>query len=201
MVRQTQKKMEEKTGLDELIENLMELGLKPNAHAIKATNILFGKDKFLSVKSVIVELSDSIFFLARDTGMSHTFTGIYSSIELPIEAEYKVHNRNWFDCLLFPKRQKIGVKYIDDNITVVSSKWTPSKELNIENANLFLEINKAGKPYKLIVENNYFTIIEPLKDKKILGIETNDWLYRKEDLKNLLDIGNKLIHKIKNAST
>ncbi|MDR0802996.1 hypothetical protein, partial [Fluviicola sp.] len=91
--------------------------------------------------------------------------------------------------------------HIDKNLTIVSKKWIPSKELNLENANLFLEINESRKPYKLVVKNNYlFTIIEPLKDKKVIGIETNDWLYEKEDLENLLKIGGELIRKIKNAS-
>ncbi|MCL2511855.1 MAG: hypothetical protein FWF09_07380 [Bacteroidales bacterium] len=190
--------MEEKTGLEILIENLMELGLNPDTHVVSRKNILSGRDRFLSTTSVIVQLSDSMFFLAR-AGVSHTFTGIYSSIKLPIKAEYKVYNRNWFDFIFFPKKQKVGVKYIDENLTIVSPRWIPSKELNLENANLFLEINKAGKPYKLVVENNYFSLIEPLKDKKIIGIETNNWLCEKEDLKNLLDIGSKLIRKMVDA--
>jgi len=50
------------------------------------------------------------------------------------------------------------------------------------------------------MENNYlFSIIEPLTDKKIIGIETNDWLYKKEDLENLLNNGVDLIRKIKNT--
>ena len=192
--------MKEKSGLDILIENLIELGLIPGVRVARRTNVLSGKDRFSSIKSVIVQLSDSTYFLARDTGISHTFTGIYSSIELPAEAEYKVYNRDWFDFLFFPKRRKLGVRYIDDNLTIVSRRWTPSKELNIEIANLFLKINKTGKPYKLIVKNNYFSIVEPLKDKKIIGIETDDWVFKKEDLKNLLDIGSELICKMKNVS-
>ena len=188
--------MEEKSGLDKLIENLLELGLKPDVHAVRRTNIFSDKNRFFSTTSVIVQLSESIYFLARATP-GDAFTGIYSSIELPIKAEYKVYKKNWFDFLFFPIRKKLGVKYIDNNLTIVSPRWLPSKELNLENTNLFLEINKAGKPYKLVVKNKYFSIIESLKDKKIIGIETNDWLYKKDDLENLLDIGHKLIFKIK----
>ena len=192
--------MEEKSGFDILMENLNELGLKPDVYVVNKTNIFSGANRFFNTKSVIVELSDSVYFLARAT-TGDAFTGIYSSIELPVEsAEYKVYKRFWFDFLFFPRRKKLGVRQIDDNLTIVSRRWIPSKELNLENANLFLEINKAGKPYKLVVENNYFSIIEPLKNKKVIGIETNDWLYKKEDLKNLLDIGSKLISKMKNVS-
>jgi len=189
--------MEEKSGRDILIENLVKLGLTPDVHAESRTNVLSGRDRIFSTSSVVVQLSDSTYFLARNTGLSHTFTGIYSSIKLPVEAEYKVRCRNWFDFLFFPKRKKLGVKYIDDRLTIVSSGWTPSREISSEVVNLFLKINKTGKPYKIIVDNNYFSIIESLKDKKIVGIETDVWLYEKEDLKQLLDIGGKIISKMK----
>ena len=191
--------MEEKSGLDMLLENLAELGLFPNVSVVNKGTLFPSQNRFASSTTVAVLLSDSTYFLAR-SNVSSSFTGIYSSIELPLEAEYKVYKRNWFDFLFLPKRQKVGVKYIDENLTIVSPKWTPSKELNLENANLFLDLNKAGKSYKLVLENNYlFSIIEPLTDKKIIGLETNDWLYKKEDLENLLKIGEELIRKIKNA--
>ena len=195
------KKMEEKSGMDILLENLTELGLSPDAYVVNKGAFFPRHNRFASSTTVTVLLSDSTYFLAR-SNVSSSFTGIYSSIELPVEAEYKVHKRNWFDFLFFPKRQKVGIKHMDKNLTIVSQKWIPSKELNLDNVNLFLDINKSGKPYKLVVENNYlFTIIEPLKDKKIVGIETNDWLYGKEDLENLLKIGGDLIKKMKNASS
>ena len=179
--------MEEKSGLDMLLENLVELGYSPDVSLVDKGSFLPRQNRFASSNTVTVLLSDSIFFLAR-SNVSSSFTGIYSSVELPLEAEYKVYKRNWFDFLFFQKRQKVGVKYIDENLTIISPKWIPLKELDLKNANLFLDINKAGKPYKLILENNYLlSIIKPLTDKKIIGIETNDWLYEKKDLENLLN--------------
>lgn len=191
--------MEEKSGLDMLLENLVELGYSPDVSLVDKGSFLPRQNRFASSNTVTVLLSDSIFFLAR-SNVSSSFTGIYSSVELPLEAEYKVYKRNWFDFLFFQKRQKVGVKYIDENLTIISPKWIPLKELDLKNANLFLDINKAGKPYKLILENNYLlSIIKPLTDKKIIGIETNDWLYEKKDLENLLNFGVELIRKMKNA--
>ena len=191
--------MEEKSGLDMLLENLVELGYSPDVSLVDKGSFLPRQNRFASSNTVTVLLSDSIFFLAR-SNVSSSFTGIYSSVELPLEAEYKVYKRNWFDFLFFQKRQKVGVKYIDENLTIISPKWIPLKELDLKNANLFLDINKAGKPYKLILENKYLlSIIKPLTDKKIIGIETNDWLYEKKDLENLLNFGVELIRKMKNA--
>jgi hypothetical protein len=191
--------MEAKSGLDMLLENLVELGFSPDVSLVDKGSFLPRQNRFASSNTVTVLLSDSIFFLAR-SNVSSSFTGIYSSVELPLEAEYKVYKRNWFDFLFFQKRQKVGVKYIDENLTIISPKWIPLKELDLKNTNLFLDINKTGKPYKLILENNYLlSIIKPLTDKKIIGIETNDWLYEKEDLENLLNFGVELIRKMKNA--
>jgi hypothetical protein len=194
-----EEKMKEKSGLDKLLENLAELGLFPNVSEVNKGTLFPPQNRFASSSTVTALLSDSTYFLAR-SNVSSSFTGIYSSIDLPLNVEYNVYKRNWFDFLFLPKRQKVGVKYIDENLTIVSPKWTPSKELNLENAILFLELNKAGKSYKLVLENNYlFSIIEPLTDKKIIGLETNDWLYKKEDLENLLKIGVELIRRIKNT--
>lgn len=191
--------MEEKSGLDMLLENLAEFGLLPEVSIENKGTLYSARNRFASSNTVTVLLPDSLYFLAR-SNVSSAFTGIYSSIELPEEAEYKVFKRNWFDFLLPSKRQKVGVKYIDEKLTIVSSKWIPSKELNSENANLFLKINKGGKPYNLVLENNYLSsIIESLTDRKIIGLETNDWVYKKEELEILLKTGVELIGKIKNA--
>ena len=61
---------------------------------------------------------------------------------------------------------------------------------------------KQNIKYLQGVENNYLaSIIEPLKDQKILGIETNDWLYKKEDLEHLFKYGEPLIRSLKNLCT
>lgn len=193
--------MEEKSGLDKLLENLAALGLFPDVTVVDKGTLFPPQNRFASSTTVTLLLSDSTYFVAR-SNVSSSFTGIYSSIELPLEVEYKVYKRNWFDFLLFPKRQKVGVKYIDENLTIVSPKWTPTKELTNKNTQLFLEINKGEKSYKLVVENNYlFSMIEPLTDKKIIGLETNEWLFKKEDLENLLKVGEELIRKIKTANS
>jgi hypothetical protein len=41
-------------------------------------------------------------------------------------------------------------------------------------------------------------MIPMFKGKKIIGLETKTWLYKKEDLKILLESGNTLLQKIKN---
>jgi len=195
--------MEEKSAFDILIENLIDLGFTPESNASYKPFTQPGSDRFLNTKYVYCTLSDSIYFYASDSfgaSNSSTFTGLYSSIQLPKEAEYKVVNKIWFD-FLHPKKKKSGVKYVDENVTILSSNWIPDKELSKENIELFLHINKTGKPYSLIVENNYLPRCEILKGKKIIGIETTSWIYKKDELKKFIALGKALITNIKNVAT
>jgi hypothetical protein len=182
--------------LDVLIENLKELGFKPNVAVEDKSTLMPSPNRFASSTTVKVSLSDSLFFLAR-ANVSSSFTGLFSTIDLPNKVEYKVYRRSWFDFLLLPKRQKVGVKYIDENLTIISQEWIPSKELNFDSAKLLIDLNSTGKPYKLIIENNYlYSLIEELYNKKVIVVEVDDWLYEKDDLKNLFKLEAELISTI-----
>ncbi len=192
--------MQDKSGLEMLVESLEELGLVPDVSKVSKGALFPAHNRFASSTTVSVLLSDSIYFLAR-ANVSSSFTGIYSSIELPEHAEYIVHKRDWTDFMFLPARKTLGNAFIDKNVSIISPHWTPSTELSVENVQLFLQINKAGKPYKLVLQNNYLlAMIDALSDKKIIGIETSDWLFKKEDLENLLKNGEELIRRIKTAS-
>jgi hypothetical protein len=57
----------------------------------------------------------------------------------------------------------------------------------MHNAKLFLDLNNTGKPYKLIIENNYLnTIIEELTEKKVLRIEAKKKVSRKYTLTKMM---------------
>ena len=196
--------MEEKSAIDILVDNLTELGYEPETNTSNKTFIIPGTDRFLSSKFVVCMLTDSIYFLASDSMgtrayTSSTFTGLYSIIELTQDAEFKVIKKDWFD-FVFRKKKKYKVKYIDNNLTITSSGYIPNKELSKENVELFLNLNKGEKPYFLIVENDYCSKIESLKGKKVIGLETNNWIYKKIDLVRLIETGVKLITNIKNVS-
>ena len=89
------------------------------------------------------------------------------------------------------------MKYIDERVIITSSGWVPTNELDEKSVDLFLELNKKGFPYKLVIEDNYVYHIRDMRDKKILGLETNDWVYKIEDLENLLAIGLQVMNRIK----
>lgn len=186
-----------------MLENLKDLGYKPETNISNKTFIVPSGDRLLNEKFVICLLSDDIYFYASDSlaskpYVSSTFTRLYSTIDLPEEAEYKVFKKDWFD-FLYSNRKKPKISHIDDNLTIISRKWMPNKELNKENVELFLDINSGNNPYTLIVENDYCSQIKALSGKKIIGLETNNWIFRKEELERLIDSGIKLIINIKNT--
>jgi len=192
--------MQEKSAFDILIENLTELGLEPESNRSDKAFFMSTSDRILSVKYVGCKLSDSIYFFAVDSygtkaGDSSTFTGIYSTIDLPQRAEYKVKKRDWVD-FLYTKRRKTGIGYIDRSVTIISSGYIPKRELNQESIELFLSIYERV-PYYLIVENNYLPRLTVLKNKKVIGLEIRKWIYEKEDLKDLISRGKELIESIK----
>lgn len=196
--------MKEKSAFDILVENLIDLGYEPETNISNRTFIIPGKDRLLNTKFIVCMLSDSIYFLASDsygtrTFSSSTYTGLYSTIELPENIEYKIIKKDWFD-FVFRRRIKTNISYIDNNLTVISSKSLLNKELSKEDIDLFLRLNKGKIPYTLVVESNYCPKIDALKDKKVIGLETNVWVYKKEDLKSLIGLGEKLIINVKNIS-
>ncbi len=195
--------MENETGSDLLVENLIRLGLNPATYIIDKS-IFPGNDRFLNSKFVLTSLPDSIYLLASDTYgskayASSTYTGLYSSIDLPPEATCKILKKDWFDPIIYFKRRKTGISEIDKKLTIISSGWVPSKVLNSESVNLFLALNESGNPYHLIIQNDYLPQIDTLKGKKVMGIETNQWIYEMDDIKNLIDSGGALIKQILKA--
>src|SRR5690554_3143196 len=193
--------MEDKSAFDILVETLESFGFKTESSSIYQPIIVTPSERFLSTKYVCCEITDSIYFFASDSYgtkayTSSTFTGLYSSLETLKDIEYKVIKRDWFD-VFNRKRRKSGIDHVDNNVTILSSGWIPYKELSIENIELFLKINTLGYPFSLVIEDNYLSRIKPLKDKKIIAVETNEWVYEKEEVEKLLRDGEKLIIAIK----
>ena len=194
--------MEEISAFDILIDNLIDLGYKPEASTSNKNFIIPGNDRFLNRKYVTCALSDNIFFLASDSygakaHTSSTFTGLYSTINLQSEVEYKVVKKNWLD-FIYTKRKRSKIEYIDKNLTILSSYWIPSEELNSQNVELFLKLNEDN-PYSIIVENDYLPQIQASKGGKVIAIETKKWIYQKDNLVKLIEIGQQLITGIKNT--
>jgi hypothetical protein len=163
---------------------------------------LFPLDPILNTKYVIFK-KDSLFFCAFDTFatkafMNKTFTGLYGLIDLPEKFEYKIYVKDWLDHFLRFNKLKSGLDYIDKYLTITSKhKWLNCL-LSKESVSIFKEIQSNIYPIELFIQNDYLDIITDLKGKKIIGLETNKWIYEKDDVDLFIDFGSKLLVNIIN---
>jgi hypothetical protein len=196
--------MADKTAFDILFDNLSARGLLPKRQISERNFIVPGVDRMSNTKYIIAK-NKTFYFCAYDSHgtsaySSKTFTGIYSSINLPPETDCHIYKKDWVDLILRKHKRKSGIKFIDENLTITSATdWTPSLLLNSTDVNLYLEINKRIEPIKITIQHDYLAIIEELKDKTIIGIETDLWLYEENDLDFLINLGGQLIEKMTNA--
>jgi len=196
--------MEEKSAFDILFDKLSARGLQPEKRRSERTIVVPGKDRLSNTKFIIAK-NKSLFFCAYDSYgtsafSSKTFTGIYSIINLSPKTDCHIYQKDWLDLFLRKRKRKTGINFIDENLTITSStKWSPSLLLNLKDVKLFLEINKSIAPLKVTIQHDYLSIIEELKDKTIIGIETDQWIYEDNDLDSIINKGGQLIGNMTNA--
>ena len=196
--------MADKTAFDILFDKLSDRGMQPERQISERNFIMPGLDRMSNTKYIIAR-NRTFFFCAYDSHgasaySSKTFTGIYSAINLPPETECHIYKKDWVDLILRRHKRKSGIRYIDENLTITSATdWTPSLLLNLTDVNLYLEISKRIEPIKITIQHDYLSIIEGLKDKTIIGIETDLWLYEENDLDTLINLGGQLIENMTNA--
>lgn len=196
--------MADKTAFDILFDNLSARGLLPERQISERNFIVPGVDRMSKTKYIFAK-NKTFYFCAYDSHgtsaySSKTFTGIYSPINLPPEADCHIYKKDWVDLFLRKHKRKSGIKFIDENLTITSTTdWTPSRLLNLTDVSLYLEINKRIEPLKITIQHDYLSIIEELKDKTIIGIETDLWLYEENDLDFFINLGGQLIENMTNA--
>lgn len=196
--------MEEKTAFDILFDTLSARGMRPEKRISERNFVVPGKDRLSNTKYIIAR-NKTLFFYAYDSHgtsaySSRTFTGLYSIIHLPPETECHIYKKDWLDLILRKNKRKSGIKYIDEHLTITSSTdWTPSLLLDVTNVNLFLEISNRMAPLEIRIQHDYLSTIEELKDKTMIGIETDSWIYEDADLDSFFKLGGQLIENMTNA--
>lgn len=196
--------MADKTAFDILFDNLSARGLLPEKQISERNFIVPGADRMSNIKYIIARNKTFCFFAYDSHGTSayssRTYTGIYSAINLPPETDCHIYKKDWVDLILRKHRRKSGIKFIDENLTITSvTDWTPSLLFKSTDVNVYLEINKRIKPLKITIQHDYLAVIEELKGKTIIGIETDFWLYEEKDLDFFMHLGGQLIENMTNA--
>jgi hypothetical protein len=193
--------MAERTAFEMLTDYCKDNGFVFETHESQRNFYLFPGDPVLKTKYLIFK-KDSIFFCAFDSYavkayMNKTFTGIYSLIHLPEEFECKIREKDWLDFFLTMNKKKTGNDSIDRKITISTwSEQIPAGLISEKEVWSLVEINHRISPVELIIQNDYLSVIREFNGKKIIGLETSQWLYQKDDLDVFISKGAKLIKNI-----
>lgn len=188
--------MEERSAFDILTDYPKKHGLDYDTQDDYRKFFLFPRDPILGIKFVIFK-SGPFYFYAFDSfaaklSMSETFTGLYglANQEAP---ELKIYKKDFTDTFLRTNKRKTGFDHIDNHLTITSDTKNLSFHLSPPAVTLFLQMAERFSPLHLVIENNYISNIAGLKDKKVIGLETGQWLYKEEDIDLFLELGQKLI--------
>jgi hypothetical protein len=196
--------MKESNSFDILVDYPKNLGLKYETHESQERFYLTTNDPFLRTKYVVFKKNE-LFFCAYDsysakTYSTNTYTGLYGSINLSSDFECKIYKKDFLDMFFRFNKKKTGEVTIDDILTITTkSNNFPHGLLSGKDALLFQQINKTIAPIKLLILNDYRPIIKELDSKKIIGIETSQWIYKKEEIDVLINLGGELIRNVMNA--
>ena len=198
--------MTKNTAFDKLSEYPKKLGLEFDTHQSRQRLYLFPDDPIENTKFVIFKVSD-LFFQAFDSVaakayVSKTFTGLYGLINLPIETNLKVYKRDWTDKFLRSHKRKLGDSNIDKNLTITSrSKSIPNGLITEKTCEIFLNLYAIISPVKIIIDFDYVNRIADLRNKVVVGVETNQWLYDNSNVDQFISLGGDIISNfISNAS-
>lgn len=196
--------MDERCAVDQLLDYPKDKELHYETHKSNKRFLLTPADPILNTKYVLFKKDDLIFFAYDSYGakahMSQTFTGVYSLSGFEDNFECEITKRYWLDNFR-TRKKKTGVKRIDDKLTIRShSDRNMVQLINEKIMSLFLELNNTITPVKLIIKNDYLRLIGDFKSKSIIGLETNQWIYKTEEIEALLDMGEEIIEEIKEIS-
>jgi hypothetical protein len=65
---------------------------------------------------------------------------------------------------------------------------------------LYLQLSNSIIPIKLFIQRDYLPLIENYKNKNIIGLETNQWIYKSNEIELLLNLGGEIIKKLNKIS-
>ncbi len=197
--------MTEQNTFEILLEYPKEKGLIYETHSSQDKFYLFSNDPLLRSKFIIFK-KDNLFYYANDSYatkayLTNTYTGIYCQITLQDDIECKITKRDWLDFFVTRNIKRTGIKYIDSNLTIsTKSKNISNRLINEQIASQFLKLSETITPVTLLIQNDYLPNIKELQGKKVIGIETNRWVYKREEIEVLLNFGGQIINNIIIAS-
>jgi hypothetical protein len=196
--------VEKRSAFEILLDYPKSKGLPFETHSNNKRFYLTPNDPILKTKYVFFK-KDSLFFFAYDSFstkafMNQTFSGIYSISKYDSDFECEINKKIWIDIFRMG-RKKTGIKVIDNNLTLLSNSDRKIKEfVNERIVSKFLQLENEINPIKLIVKKDYLELIDELKSQSIIGLETNRWVYERDEIESLFENGREIIEELNKTS-
>jgi hypothetical protein len=196
--------MKDRNAFEILQDYPKEKGLAFETHESERHFYLTPNDPILNTKFVIFKKESIVFFaydsFATKAFMNQTFTGIYSISNLENDFECEINKKDWLDNFRRNK-WKTGNQKVGNNLTLISKSAKRNNNCVTEDiVSLFLKLNNSIKPIKLIIQKDYLPLIQDFKNNNIVGLETNQWIYKSEEIDLLLNLGGEIIKKLNKIS-
>ena len=125
---------------------------------------------------------------------------IYSVLDWNNDFECRVYKKDWLDSFLRKNKKKTGNKNIDRKLTITTKSVHVKNIIDTEVAATFMQLTKQIMPVQLIIQDNYLPTIKDLTGKKVIGIETSQWIYKHNDVDALLKYGEEIMSRIKDTN-
>lgn len=155
----------------------------------------------IHVKYFVMEYSitqNPIYFCAFDSGFRSVYSGLFSNYSNDITPELKLMPKLWIDKFSFTHGTKIGLSELDKKLRVISDNERIAKEVITQKVgDKFLSLSKKIAPLDLVIEANHLNYNPKLDWKSIIGVKTNRWIINETELKIFLELGSKLLNRIK----
>lgn len=167
-------------------------------------HVLLPGDAYTKTKYVIIEKS-GLYFISyyshssRSKGKS--FSGIYGEVKLNPSADFRVYQKDWIDRFMLIGKRKFNQSAVNKKLTLTSrSNKLPKDFFTLQTANKFLSINKKLAPLQILAEFDYMPIVNQLKGKMLIGLESNRWLYKTEELNLMFGEGHEFLQSLINRA-
>ncbi len=157
--------------------------------------------KNIHVKNFVMEYPNAqnpIYFCAFDTGFRSVYSGLFKNFSNTIIPEINLMPKFWIDKLSFNRSAKIGLSELDKKLRVISNNNSITKEVITQKVgDEFIRLSKKIEPLELVIEANQLNYNPKLDGKSIVGVKTNRWITDEKELKVFLELGSKLLNRIK----
>ncbi len=190
-------KMQDENAYDLVIDYAKKHQLNYSTRDDSKHNVLLPGEAYTKIKYVIIEKENFYFICyyshsSRSKGKS--FSGLFGEVKFNPSIDFRVYQKDWVDRFIFFGKRGFGNADLDKKLTLTSKNNKVPKDFFTSGlASDYQAFNNKLMPIQIVAEFDYMPIINELGKKMVLGLESNRWLYKEEELDLIFGEGRSLL--------